>query len=142
MSELKIRSIFPKSAAAHATLVRFLIVGISATLGYILICYFLQTLASWAPFWASIVAYAAMFAFAYVAQRSFTFRSSRHHLISLPLYAALQIACGSFAAVTVQFLVTSAHISALGASMAAAALSAAASYLVSSSWIFSDWRRN
>ena len=114
----------------------------SATLGYILICYFLQTLPGWAPFWASIVAYATMFAFAYVAQRSFTFRSSRHHLISLPLYAALQIACGLFAAIAVQFLVTSAQVSALAASTAAAALSAAASYVVSSSWIFSDWRRN
>ena len=142
MSEPRIRSILPKPAAAYATLVRFLIVGISATLGYILICYLLQTLSGWAPFWASIVAYAAMFVFAYVTQRSFTFRSSRHHLISLPLYAALQTACGLFAAVTVQFLVTSAHISALAASTAAAALTAAASYLVSSSWIFSDWRRN
>jgi putative flippase GtrA len=133
-----LRSILSKSLKTQAMLIRFLIVGVTATLGYVLICYFLQTLSGWQPFWASIVAYATMFLFAYVAQRSFTFRSTRNHRISLPLYAALQIACGLFAATAVQWLVNSAHISALAASATAAALSAAASYLVSASWIFPD----
>ncbi|MBW0003942.1 MAG: GtrA family protein [Hyphomicrobiales bacterium] len=138
MNELRLGSHFAKSIAAKATLLRFLAVGGAATLGYILVCYFLQTLCGWPPFWASAVAYLAMVGFAYLAQRNFTFRSSRHHLISLPLYAALQSGCGLFAAVTVQVLVTTAQISALSASTVAAALSAAASYVISSSWIFSD----
>ena len=42
-----------------------------------------------------------MFLFAYVAQRNFTFRSTRTSPHIVAFYAALQIACGLFAATAV-----------------------------------------
>jgi len=132
----------PELPAPRARFIRFSLVGGAATAGYTIICYLLQLISGWPPFWASVVAYATMFAFSYACQRRFTFRSSREHRVSLPLYAALQIACGIFAALLVEWLVIAGWASALAASSVAAVLCAFASYLVSSSWIFSDRRGN
>jgi putative flippase GtrA len=131
---------FSNSVTNRLTVIRFLAVGGCATVGYIAVCYFLQVIPKWPPFWASIAAYCTMFAFSYVAQRNFTFRSPRQHRSSLPLYAGLQIACGLLASVLVQWLVISMQVSALVASSVVAGLSAAVSYIISASCIFPKGR--
>jgi putative flippase GtrA len=122
----------------ESTSLRYVAVGGAAALGYFAICYVLQEIAGWAPFWASAAAYAVMFGCAYLGQRNIAFRSARRHRDSLPAYLLLQILCALLAAAIVQFLVAATGHSPLVASAIATIIAGGASYIVSASWIFFD----
>jgi putative flippase GtrA len=128
----------PGLAVFESTYVRFIAVGSAAALGYFVICYLLQGIAGWPPFWASVAAYAIMFGFAYLGQRNIAFRSARRHRESLPAYLLLQIVCALLAAGIVQVLATTSGQSPLVASAIATALAGGTSYVVSATWIFFD----
>ncbi|MBV9406331.1 MAG: GtrA family protein [Acidobacteriaceae bacterium] len=129
------------SALLKSTYVRFIGVGSAAALGYFVICYLLQRIAGWPPFWASVAAYAIMFGFAYVGQRNIAFRSARRHRESLPAYLLLQVVCALLAAGIAQLLATTTSgPSPFVASAIATAFAGATSYVVSATWIFFDHR--
>ena len=129
------------SALLKSTYVRFIGVGSAAALGYFVICYLLQSVAGWPPFWASVAAYAIMFGLAYLGQRNIAFRSARRHRESLPAYLLLQIVCALLAAGIVQLLSTTSGQAPLVASAIATALAGGTSYIVSATWIFFDHQK-
>ena len=69
----------------------FTIIGVFAAAIYAIIAAELTSLDGWRPWTASVVAYALIVPFAYVAQKSIAFRSEAAHRHAFPRYVAIQL---------------------------------------------------
>jgi putative flippase GtrA len=117
--------------------VRFLFSGGMTACLYFGLTYVLLTLGttSWL---SALLAYLIAFSVGYTAHKIFTFQSTSSHSVSLPRYAALQIGCAAIAAVSA----SGAELFGLRQPSLISLLSTivlgAASYLVTSKWVFSN----
>lgn len=119
----------------RARLLRFLTVGIGAMLLMLVLSYsFAQ--AGLPPFQGSLLAYALVFAFAYMAQRGWTFGGEHRHRSALPRYLVLQAACAVASAAVAHLAAEGFGLAPLPTSVLTALTAGAASYVVSSAWVF------
>ncbi|MBO6717064.1 MAG: GtrA family protein [Rhizobiaceae bacterium] len=114
---------------------RFIVVGAGANLLLFVLVYVFHRLGV-SAFPAAVVAYAVAFAGAYLAQRGWTFGGTHRHGRAFPRYLAAQLACAGLAGA-----VGHACDALLGAppmlmAAAVAATAGAASYMLSSFWVF------
>ena len=124
--------------AAPQKLVRFLFVGVSCALLYFILSLLFQTKLRFSAFWASGAAYLVTFVPAYIAQRVWTFRSNLQHRVSFPRYASLQFGCALFTSAMTQLAWQISSASPLVVSLMATVIAGGTSYLLSSSWVFSN----
>ena len=118
-------------------LFRFILVGGGAAALFFVLAYVLVS-AGVPPFAGSVFAYAMAFAFAYTAQRGWTFGGRHAHSRSFPRYLALQACCALFSGVVAHAAVALFGMSPLAMSAVTAVLSGAVSYVASSRWVFPD----
>jgi putative flippase GtrA len=122
---------------ARKRLIRFLSVGISMAVFFMVLTYVL-ILAGLSPFWGASLAYAVSFGAAYALQRVWTFETDRPHREVFSRYLALQAICASssglFAHITVDYLGMSHFL----ASSIVTVLVAIMSFIGSAFWVFSD----
>src|SRR4051794_34510852 len=118
-------------------LFRFIVVGVGAAALLFVLTYALAS-AGLPPFLGSTLAYAMAFVVAYSAQRAWTFggRHDRSHAFSR--YPALQLGCALFSGVVSHIAVKGFDMSPLAMSALTTILSGAASYVLSSLWVFPD----
>lgn len=119
--------------------IRFIIIGGSGALIYLLCSYALITYLHFQAYSASLVAYAASFIFAYLGQKIWAFRSIAPHSRTLTRYALLQFFCAAFAAVFSQLAANQGMLSTLQLSTLASILTAVISYFASSYWVFAEY---
>jgi putative flippase GtrA len=122
----------------NETLPRFIVVGVTCAIVYFVLSLLFQLQLRFNPFFASIAAYGLAFGLAYVLQKTWTFRSSVDHRVSLPRYAVLQVGCALFTASVTQFLSFMGDVSPVYISFFATGLACLVSYILSSSWVFAD----
>ncbi|MGE0503703.1 MAG: GtrA family protein [Rhizobiaceae bacterium] len=120
-------------------LIRFVIVGCAAALLLFALTWLFRA-AGAPPFAGSAVAYGIAIVFAYSAQRGWTFGGSHSHSAALPRYLVVQVACALLAGATAHLAVALLDLSAPAMSAVTTMLASAASYLLSSRWVFSDRR--
>lgn len=116
-------------------LFRFVTVGVGAALLFFVLTWLLVSLGV-APFIGSIVAYATAFVVAYSAQHGWTFGGRHDHGHALPRYLALQAGCAAFSGLVAHFSATRFGLSPLPMSALTALAASAASYVLSSLWVF------
>ena len=92
--------------------------------------------AGMSPFVASTLAYGIAFVCAYFAQRGWTFGASHSHGHALPRYLATQLVCALLAGVVSHLAVHGASATPIFMSVVSTAISSAASYLLTSLWVF------
>lgn len=117
--------------------VRFVTVGVGAAVLLFVLSYLFVR---WGmpPFVGSAAAYVIAFIVAYTAQRGWTFGAAHSHAQALPRYLTVQVGCallsGIVAHVAVEMLGASAFVMSIMVTLAASA----ASYVLSSLWVFPD----
>ena len=116
-------------------LFRFLVVGVGAALLLFVLSWLLVSLGL-SPFVGSAVAYAMSFVVAYSAQRGWTFGAEHDHASALPRYFTLQAGCAAFSGLVSHVAVTRFGLSPVAMSALATVAASAASYIVSSRWVF------
>ncbi len=114
---------------------RFLIVGSGAALLLLVLSYALVSLGM-SPFTGSVLAYAVAFCCAYTAQRGWTFGGDHDHARALPRYFVLQAGCAAFSGLVSHLAVTHLGMAPLPMAAATTIPASAASYVVSSAWVF------
>jgi putative flippase GtrA len=124
---------------ADQRLFRFLVVGVGAAALLFVLTYLLVS-AGLPPFLGSMLAYAVAFVVAYTAQRGWTFAGRHDHSRAFPRYLTLQLCCALFSGLVSHVAVTRLGMSPLAMSALTTVLAAAASYLLSSLWVFPDRR--
>lgn len=124
------------------TFTRFVVVGGSSALLYFLLMWFFRARVGFAPFLATICAYAIAFCVAYMLQHRWTFRSDAHHRVTLPRYALVQLTC---ALLTAGITEAVAHVYPQSPSWLLAGIStvlaSGLSFVLSSMWVFSTTSR-
>lgn len=131
----RVRRLFEK------TLIRFAVTGGgAAVLLFVLSIVFVTAGAT--PFWGSLAAYAISFFASYLLQLGWTFRGLHRHGYALPRYLILQLGCALSSAAAAQVLVALFAAPVLLMSFVATAFAGAISYVLSSTWVFSDGRQN
>jgi len=120
---------------AGTRVLRFFVVGVGAVLLMFALSYLLVS-AGLAPFSGSVIAYALVFLVAYSAQRSWTFGGEHAHSSALPRYFVLQAGCAAVSGTVAHVAVTGFGLSPAAMSMLTAFAAGAASYVVSSVWVF------
>ena len=120
-------------------LFRFIVVGVGAAALMFILTYALVS-AGLPPFLGSTLAYAVAFVVAYTAQRGWTFGGRHDHSRAFPRYLALQLCCAVFSGLVCHIAVTRLGMSSLAASAITTILAGAASYLLSSLWVFPERR--
>jgi putative flippase GtrA len=123
--------------AAGERLFRFLVVGVGAA-ALLFVLSFLLVSAGLPPFPASVIAYAVAFAVAYTAQRGWTFAGQHDHSRALPRYFVLQAGCALVSGMVSHVAVKQFGMSPLAMSALTTVAASAASYVVSSTWVFPD----
>ncbi|MHA6687733.1 GtrA family protein [Mesorhizobium sp. A556] len=118
-------------------MVRFVIVGGGAAALFFGLSWLFVSLGM-APFTGSVVAYGIAFLVAYTAQRSWTFEGKHDHAHTLPRYVALQLGCALFSGALAHIAVTRFGLSPLAMSALTTIAASAASYVLSSVWVFPD----
>jgi putative flippase GtrA len=116
-------------------LLRFFIVGAGAVLLMFVLSY-LFAMAGLRPFAGSVLAYALVFVLAYTAQRSWTFGGEHRHRSALPRYLVLQAGCALASGALAHVAVTGFKLSPFPMAVLTALAAGAASYVVSSAWVF------
>lgn len=119
----------------RSRLLRFFIVGAGAALLMFVLSY-LFVMAGFRPFAGSILAYVLVFVLAYTAQRSWTFGGEHRHGSALPRYLVLQAGCALASGTVAHVAVTGFSLSPLPMAVLTALAAGAASYAVSSAWVF------
>jgi putative flippase GtrA len=114
---------------------RFVVVGVGAA-GLLFVLSFLLVSAGLPPFTGSVIAYAAAFAVAYTAQRSWTFGGRHDHGRALPRYFILQLCCAAFSGTISHIAVNRLSMSPLAMSALTTIAASAVSYVFSSKWVF------
>lgn len=117
-------------------LARFVTVGVGAALLFFGLSWFLVSMGL-TPFMGSVIAYATAFAVAYSAHRGWTFEGKHRHAQALPRYFVLQLGCALFSGVVAHIAVSRFGTSPLTMSMLTTVTASAASYVLSSLWVFS-----
>jgi len=112
----------------------FVLIGASASLGYIVIAKLL-TWGGLTPTAASAVSYLLCIPLAYAGQRRITFRSSRRHHIAMVRYIVTQV-LGLAIATTTVHLASSAGVPALLAFALADLLASVQTYTLQKHWVY------
>lgn len=121
-------------------LIRFAVVGIGAALLFFVLSWALVS-AGLPPFVGSVIAYVLAFVVAYSAQRGWTFEGRHDHAHALPRYLVTQLACATFAGLSAHIAVSIFSASPLVMSAITTVAASAASYVLSSLWVFRDDQR-
>jgi putative flippase GtrA len=118
-------------------LLRFVLVGGSGAVGFVLLSTLMIDLRTGAPDWLmSALCYAAMIGPVYLLHRRFSFRSDAPHLRALPRYVLVQ-ACGLGLAAVFSFIAYSLlHMQSLPASILITCLVSAINFVVLKLWAF------
>ena len=116
-------------------LFRFLTVGVGAALLLFALSWLLVSLGL-SPFVGSLIAYAIAFAFAYSAQRGWTFGGQHDHARAMPRYFALQVGCALFSGLVSHVAVAHFGMSFLAMSALTTVVTSTVSYILSSLWVF------
>jgi putative flippase GtrA len=124
-------------AVAGARLFRFAVVGVGAACLLFVLSFLLVSMGL-SPFSASVLAYSVAFAIAYTGQRSWTFGDRQNHSNSFRRYLALQAGCATFSGLVSHAAVAWLGMSPLAMSVLTTIAASAASYMVSSTWVFPD----
>lgn len=119
---------------------RFLVVGVGAA-GLLFALSFALVSLGLKPFAASVIAYAVAFVTAYTAQRNWTFGAAQAHGVALPRYLAVQLGCALLAGATSHVCVEWLGASHAAMSATTTVLASAASYVLSSRWVFAPAAR-
>ncbi|CAM5451244.1 hypothetical protein MAUB1S_07598 [Mycolicibacterium aubagnense] len=122
---------------ATQRLFRFLVVGVGAAALLFLLSYFLVS-SGMPPFAANTLAYLLAFAAAYSAQHGWTFGAKHQHGRALPRYFVLQAGCALFSGLVAHIAVTRFAMSPLAMSAMTTVATSAASFVLSSVWVFPD----
>ncbi len=122
-------------SALRLRLVRFVTVGVGAAALLFALSYLFVRLGM-PPFAGSIAAYAIAFAVAYACQHGWTFGGEHAHSHALPRYLAVQLGCALISGVVAHVAVAGFGGSALAMSVAVTIAASAASYVLSSLWVF------
>ncbi|MBZ9806958.1 GtrA family protein [Mesorhizobium sp. BR1-1-9] len=125
---------------AAVRLIRFVVVGIGAALLFFIMSWALLS-AGLPPFAGSVIAYVLAFVVAYSAQRGWTFEGQHHHGHALPRYLVAQLACAVFAGLCAHVAVSMFSAPPIVMSAVATLAAGAASYVLSSVWVFRDDQR-
>ncbi|TPK60038.1 GtrA family protein [Mesorhizobium sp. B2-4-19] len=125
---------------AAVRLIRFAVVGIGAALLFFLLSWALVS-AGLPPFAGSVIAYMLAFVVAYSAQRGWTFEGRHDHAHALPRYLVTQLVCAVFAGLLAHVAVSIFSASPLVMSAVITVAAGAASYALSSAWVFRDDQR-
>lgn len=124
-------------AMPRARAARFLTVGTVTAGLFFVLTYGLAALGMPA-FWASLLAYALSFVAGYTGQRRWTFGARHRHGHALPRYLAAQLACALGAAAIAHVAVAAFSVAPLAMSAITTLAASAASYLLSSLWVFPE----
>ena len=124
-------------AALRLRTVRFLTVGVGAALLFFVLTYALVSLGM-PPFAGTVVAYAAAFVTAYLAQRNWTFGGGHAHGRALPRYFILQAGCALGSGVLAHVAAEKFQMSPLAMSTLTTVAASVVSYFLSSLWVFAD----
>lgn len=118
--------------------VRFVIVGSGSALLYFALMWLCRASLGLTPFLATLCAYGISFCAAYTLQHKWTFRSDAAHLVTLPRYALVQIACALLTASITQ-AVSHIYPQAPGWMLAGVStvLASGLSFALSLMWVFS-----
>jgi len=122
---------------AAVRLVRFVIVGVGAALLLFMLSWALVS-AGLPPFVGSVIAYMLAFVVAYSAQRGWTFEGRHDHAHAFPRYLVTQLVCAAFAGLSAHVAVSIFSASPLIMSAIITVAASAASYVLSSVWVFRD----
>ena len=122
-------------AFLQTRLFRFLTVGVGAALLLFALSWLLVSLGL-SPFVGSLIAYAIAFAFAYSAQRGWTFGGQHDHARAMPRYFALQVGCALFSGLVSHVAVAHFGMSFLAMSALTTVVTSTVSYILSSLWVF------
>ena len=125
---------------AAVRLVRFVIVGVGAALLLFMLSWALVS-AGLPPFVGSVIAYMLAFVVAYSAQRGWTFEGRHDHAHAFPRYLVTQLVCAVFAGLSAHVAVSVFSASPLVMSAIITLAAGAASYALSSAWVFRDDQR-
>jgi putative flippase GtrA len=119
---------------------KFLAVGGSGAVGYILGSYILTVMGMRA--WiASFVVYVCLISIVYFVQRKFVFESGVVHSKSFPRYVAVQL-IGLFLSAVLPFFMETIGINPLVSFVSVAFVAACASYVLQLRWVFRDDRQS
>ncbi|MDX8510298.1 GtrA family protein [Mesorhizobium captivum] len=116
-------------------LFRFLTVGFGAALLLFVLSWLLVSMGL-SPFTGSVVAYAISFVVAYSAQHGWTFGGKHDHATAMPRYLALQVGCAVFSGLVSHVAATRFAMPPLSMSALTTVAASAASYVLSSLWVF------
>lgn len=122
---------------AGTRLFRFVVVGVGAALLFFVLAFLLVS-AGLPPFPGSALAWAAAFVVAYTAQRGWTFGGRHDHGHAFPRYFAVQLGCAAFSGIVAHVAVHRFGMSPLAMSAVTTVLASAASFVLSSLWVFPD----
>ncbi|HEY4191807.1 MAG TPA: GtrA family protein [Mesorhizobium sp.] len=125
--------------AGGQRLVRFVVVGVGAAALFFGLSWLLVSFGV-PPFIGSAIAYGSAFCVAYCAQRSWTFEGRHDHGQVLPRYLTLQLGCALFSGVLAHVAVTRFGMAPLAMSAFTTLAASAASYVLSTFWVFADRR--
>jgi putative flippase GtrA len=116
---------------------RFVIVGSSAAL-LLMALSWIFVAAGMPPFPGSALAYLIAFAFAYTLQRNWTFGARHSHRQAFGRYLTAQLASAVFSGLVAHATLRWLGLPVGAMSVATAVLGSAASYVLSTRWVFSD----
>ncbi|MEQ1951331.1 GtrA family protein [Mesorhizobium yinganensis] len=122
-------------SALRFRLVRFVTVGVGAAALLFALSYLFVRLGM-SPFTGSIAAYAIAFAVAYTCQHGWTFGGKHDHSHALPRYLAVQLGCALISGLVAHVAVERFGASPLAMSIAVTVVASAASYVLSTVWVF------
>ncbi|QPC89829.1 GtrA family protein [Mesorhizobium sp. INR15] len=125
---------------AAVRLFRFGVVGVGAALLFFVLSWALVS-AGLPPFFGSVIAYALAFIVAYSAQHGWTFEGQHDHGRALPRYLVTQLVCAMVAGLSAHVAVSIFSASPLAMSAIVTLVAGAASYVLSSVWVFRDDQR-
>lgn len=120
----------------RATIGRFIVVGVAAALLFFLLTWLFIAAGGLPPFAGGTLAYAIVFAAAYLTQRGWSFRWQHAHGHALPRYAAAQALAAVVSGAVAQIGTSGLGWPAGAAALLAACVASATSLLLSLFWVF------
>jgi putative flippase GtrA len=124
-------------AANGGRLFRFVVVGAGAACLLFVLTFLLVSIGL-PPLSGSVLAYAVCIAIAYVAQRDWTFRDRQNRGNSFRRYLMVQAGCAVFSGLISHVSVEWFGMTPLAMSAMTTIAASAASYMVTSTWVFPD----
>lgn len=118
-----------------AKFLRFIVIGVSASLIQLFFTFLLIN-AGVDVLLSSAVGFSLGFAFAYPAQKSWTFSAKREHRVLLPRYVLVQFGSIMVAMVSSYIFSMCFHNGSLAVAMVSTVMSGGFSYVLSRQWVF------